>query len=57
MEKPLSGLLKHLSQEFKPGIKNKVPIPNVCQAFKVPCIDTFTMLRIMGVKLIGFEIA
>ncbi|MEG3068032.1 DUF4411 family protein [Syntrophaceticus schinkii] len=38
-------------------MKNKVPIPNVCQAFKVPCIDTFTMLRIMGVKLIGFEIA
>lgn len=44
-------------EQYKLGIKNKVPIPNVCQAFKVNCIDTFTMLRIMGVKLVGFEIA
>lgn len=33
-----------------PGIKRKVPIPNVCEAFGVSYIDTFEMLRQLGVR-------
>jgi hypothetical protein len=33
-----------------PNIKSKVPIPNVCQAFSVPYVDTFKMLRDIGVR-------
>lgn len=35
---------------LNPDIKRKVPIPNVCQAFGVPSIDTFEMLRRLGVR-------
>jgi hypothetical protein len=31
--------------------RRKVPIPNVCQAFGLPpCVDTFQMLRVLGVR-------
>jgi hypothetical protein len=31
--------------------RRKVPIPNVCRAFGLqPCIDTFQMLRLLGVR-------
>ena len=33
-----------------PDAKRKVPIPNVCQAFNVPFLDTFEMLRRLGVR-------
>ena len=33
-----------------PGIKRKVPIPNVCEAFGVSYVDTFEMLRQLGVR-------
>lgn len=33
-----------------PNIKIKVPIPNVCHAFGVRYIDTFAMLRELGVR-------
>ncbi len=33
-----------------PGIKRKVPIPNVCEAFSVNYVDTFAMLRELGVR-------
>ena len=35
---------------IKPDIRWKVPIPNVCQAFGVQFIDTFEMLRRLGVQ-------
>jgi hypothetical protein len=35
----------------EPGARNRVKIPNVCQAFNVPFLDTFKMLRALGVKL------
>jgi hypothetical protein len=39
-------------EQRDPGIKRKIPIPNVCEAFgDVPFIDTFEMLRAMGVRL------
>jgi hypothetical protein len=31
-------------------VKRKVPIPNLCEAFSVPWIDTFSMLRKLGVR-------
>ena len=33
-----------------PEAKRKIKIPNVCQAFDVPFIDTFEMLRRLGVR-------
>jgi len=33
-----------------PSIKRKVPIPNVCEAFGVSYVDTFAMLRAIGVR-------
>jgi len=35
---------------IKPDIKWKVPIPNVCQTFGVQFVNTFEMLRRLGVK-------
>ena len=34
-----------------PQIKRRIPIPNVCLAFEVPFIDSFAMLRALGVRL------
>jgi len=37
-------------EALNPVVRRKVPIPNVCQAFTVPYIDTFEMLRRLGVR-------
>lgn len=34
----------------RPEAKARVPIPNVCGAFGVRCMDTFQMLRELGVR-------
>ena len=31
--------------------KARIPLPNVCQAFGIPYVDTFQMLRTLGVRL------
>jgi hypothetical protein len=36
---------------FDANIKRKVKIPNVCRAFTIPCINTFEMMRALGIKL------
>lgn len=33
-----------------PDVKMRVPIPNVCGALALPCVDTFQMLRELGVR-------
>ena len=38
-------------EQFKPGIRRKVPIPNVCRKFGVRSLDTFEMLRGLGITL------
>jgi len=38
-------------EQFNPIIRRKVPIPNVCQKFGVQYVDTFQMLRDLGVRL------
>jgi hypothetical protein len=35
-----------------PDVRKNVPIPNVCKQFEVVCIDTFEMLRRLGVKFV-----
>lgn len=37
---------------YAPEARRKIPIPNVCKAFDVVYVDTFTMLRDLGVKFI-----
>lgn len=38
-------------EKFNPDSKKKVPIPNVCAAFGVSCMDPFEMLRRFNVRL------
>ena len=38
-------------ERLNPVIKRKVPIPNVCQNFGISFMDTFSMLRNLGVQL------
>lgn len=38
-------------EQFNPNIRRKIPIPNACQAVSVQCVDTFRMLRVLGVRL------
>lgn len=36
-------------EQYDRNIRRKIPIPNVCQAFGVSYVDTFEMLRQLGV--------
>jgi predicted nuclease of predicted toxin-antitoxin system len=36
-------------EKDNPSMRRKIPIPSVCQAFEVPYIDTFKMLRQLNV--------
>lgn len=48
----ISNKLTVVSQEtFNANIKRKIPIPNVCHAFNVRHIDTFTFLREHGFSM------
>jgi hypothetical protein len=35
---------------FSPDVRKKVPMPNVCREFGVDYLDTFQMLRELGVR-------
>lgn len=35
-------------EQFSHDVKRRVPIPNVCQAFDIPCLDSFEMLRALN---------
>lgn len=39
------------NEVFNPDIKGRIPIPNACRAFNVSYINTFDMLRKLGVRL------
>lgn len=45
------GLTVVTQEVAAPESKKVVKIPDVCEAFKVPCIDTFEMLGNLGVQL------
>lgn len=44
------GLTLVTHEVLVPGIKRKVPIPNVCQALGIPFMDTFDMLRALNTQ-------
>jgi hypothetical protein len=44
------GLIVVTHEVLDPSIRRKVPIPNVCEAFGVSYVDTFEMLRELGVR-------
>ena len=46
----VKGCLVVTHEALAPDAKRKVPIPNVCRAFNVPFVDTFEMLRTLGVR-------
>jgi len=37
-------------EKFDPNVRRKIPLSNVCKAFSVSDVDTFQMLRALGVK-------
>ncbi|NMB02521.1 MAG: DUF4411 family protein [Firmicutes bacterium] len=46
-----SRLLEEWRSSDKLGIQRKVSIPNVCRAFGIPYVDTFTLIRKLAVVL------
>ena len=38
-------------EQYSSDARRSIPIPNICRAFGVQAIDTFAMLRALGVKL------
>ena len=47
----VKGCTVVIHEGYDPQIKRKIPIPNVCRAVGAKYVDTFTMLRDLGVKL------
>jgi Domain of unknown function (DUF4411) len=41
----VNSLIVVTQEVFAPDARKKVPIPNVCEAFGIPYVDTFEMLR------------
>ncbi|MFO8014939.1 MAG: DUF4411 family protein [Phycisphaerae bacterium] len=46
----VNGCMVVTQEVINPDVKRKVPIPNLCEAFDVPWIDTFAMLRNLGIR-------
>lgn len=38
-------------EQYRPGIRRKIPIPNVCKTFNIRSMDTFQMLRELDIQL------
>lgn len=38
-------------EQFNPATKRKIPVPNACRAFDIEYIDTFELLRNLGIRL------
>lgn len=38
-------------ERYNPACRRRVLIPNVCRVFNVPVVDTYAMLRALGVRL------
>lgn len=38
-------------EQFDASIRRKVKIPNACQAFSIKYVDTFQMMRELGVRV------
>ena len=46
-----TGCVVVTEEVFNHDIKRKIPIPNVCKEFDVPCMNTFQMLHKLEIKL------
>ncbi len=46
----VNGCVVVTHEVLDPNVRRKVPIPNVCEAFGDPFLDTFEMLRALGVR-------
>jgi len=44
------GLAVVTDEVFRPDVKRRVPVPNVCQQFNVSYVNTFSMLRTLQVR-------
>ncbi len=38
-------------EEYRPDVRKRVPIPNICREFDVQSINMFDMLRTLGVRI------
>lgn len=47
-----NGLIVVTHEDYRPDAKRRVPIPNVCEEFDVDYVNTFEMLRTLGVRFI-----
>jgi len=45
-----NGCVVVTQEVVSPDVRRKVPIPNLCEAFDVPWVDTFAMLRNLGIR-------
>lgn len=45
------GCIVVTHEQLDLNVRRKIPIPNVCRAFNVSYVDTFQMLRALGVRL------
>lgn len=46
------GLVVVTDEVFNPEIRKKVKIPNVCRQFTIECVNTFQMLRELGIRFV-----
>lgn len=44
------GCMVVTHEQHDPNVKRRIPIPNACKAFNVSYVDTFAMLRQLGVS-------
>ena len=47
----VSGCTVVTEEVFSNKVKRNIPIPNVCKEFDVRCLNTFEMLREIGITL------
>ena len=47
------GWLVATNEKANPESRIRVPLPNVCAAFDVECVDIFEMLRRLGMRVTG----
>jgi hypothetical protein len=46
------GLTVVAQEEYAGEARKRVPLPNVCRAFDVPSVNTYDMLRALGIRFI-----
>lgn len=47
----VNGYIVVTHEQYAPDARNRIPIPNVCREFGVAYVNTFQMLRDLGVRL------